>query len=393
MLREPRAAVFDLRSLRVRPLSRGTPLPESSEFRFPVAGVDVDDADTSGDTDPAPFLEAARRLGVAPAEAALVGDSPAGIRAGIAGGFAMVVGIEPEGPASLEGANADLVIEGVADLPKDIAAWADLIPPPGQADESLGAIADRLGRAPGIFLDYDGTLTPIVDDPAAATLGPKEREILTRLVEVAPVAVISGRGLDDVRSHVAVEGITYSGSHGFEIMSADGSVFEQPDVGTVVPQLDEAEKRLLGEVHGLPGVMIERKPFAIAVHTRRAETEEARSGAHELAERVGSDHPNLVLRGGKEIIELRPAIDWDKGRAVAYLLAMLPEAAIPLYIGDDETDEDAFAEVRRSFGVGILVGSARGADTWARYALAGTEDVLRFLSLLTEEISRRRRDS
>jgi len=363
------------------------PLPESSAFRFPVAGV-VDDSDLSGDTDPAPFLDAARRLGVAPAEAALVGDSPAGIRAGIAGGFAMVVGVEHEGSRSLEEAGADIGLEEVADLPKDIAAWADLIPTPGQAHVSLGAITDRLGPTPGIFLDYDGSLTPIMDDPASATLGPEGREILTRLVGVAPVAVISGRGLDDVRSHVSVEGITYSGSHGFEIMSADGFIFEQPDVRAVVPQLDEAEKSLLDEVHGLPGVTIERKPFAIAVHTRRAETEEARSGAHELAERVGSDHPNLVLRGGKEVIELRPAIDWDKGRAVAHLLEMLPEGAVPLYIGDDETDEDAFAEVRRSFGVGILVGNARGADTWAKYTLTGTEETLRFLSRLTDEISR-----
>lgn len=382
MLREPRAAVFDFRGLRDKP---GATARTESSFGFPV---DVSDADLSGDSDPTSSLDAARRLGVPVGQAALVADSPAGVREGIADGFAMVVGIEPEGPGSLGGAGADLVIEKVVDLPGDIAAWADLIPPPKQALESLGAIRQHLGSTPGVFLDYDGTLTPIVDDPSAATIGPRERDILTRLVEVAPVAVISGRGLDDVRSHVGVEGITYSGSHGFEILGPDSSRFEQPDAVLVIPELDEAEMALLGEVDELPGVVIERKRFAIAVHTRRAKTEEARSGARALAERVGSTQPDLVVRGGKEVIELRPGIDWDKGHALAHLLERLPQGAVPLYIGDDETDEDAFAEVRRSFGVGILVGTARGGDTWAGYTLAGTEEALRFLSLLTEEIRR-----
>jgi trehalose-phosphatase len=388
MLREPWAAVFDLRSLRAKALSGDTARPESSAFGFPVADVDVSDADRSGDSDPAHFLEPVRRLGVPVSHAALVADSPAGVRAGIAGGFAIVVGIEPEGPGLLGGAGADLVIEGVADLPGDIAAWADLIPPPMQALESLGAIRHHLGKDPGVFLDYDGTLTPIVDDPAAATIGPGERDILTRLMGVAPVAVISGRGLDDVRSHVGVEGITYSGNHGFEILGPDGSRFEHQDAGAVIPQLDQAEQALLGEVDELSGVTIERKRFAIAIHTRRAETEEARSGARGLAERVGSIHPDLVVRGGKEVIELRPGLDWDKGHAVAHLLERLPQGAVPLYIGDDDTDEDAFAAARQAFGVGVLVGSARGADTWARYVLDGTDEVLRFLSFFTKQISR-----
>lgn len=255
---------------------------------------------------------------------------------------------------------------------------------PQPALDSIEAIVESLGSAPAIFLDYDGTLTPIVDDPASATISERERAVLRRLADVAPVAVVSGRALDDVKSHVGLEGITYSGSHGFEIEHPDGTRFVQPDAATVVPELDRAEHALLEGVEGLDGVTVERKPYAIAVHTRRARDEDVKSKAKELAEAVVSRHGGLVVRAGKEIFELRPALDWDKGHAVAHLLQSLPPATVPMFIGDDETDEDAFAEVGRRSGVGVLVGRARGGETSARYTLADTEETLRFLELVTE---------
>ncbi len=353
-----------------------------------LSGDDVDDLGLPGKPDPDMFVEGARLIGVSPAEAAVLEDAPAGVRAGVAGGFAVVVGIDEGNSGHLDGLGADLIVPGVSSLPTDIAAWAHEIRDPRPALDSIAEVMERLGEQPSIFLDYDGTLSPIVDDPDAANLSDEDRSILERLARAAPVAVISGRGLQDVKGQVDVAGITYGGSHGFEIERADGSYFEQPDVARVVPELEKAEQELMEGSADLDGVVIERKPFAIAVHTRRARSDEERVKAQELATDVGSRHPGLIVRGGKEIRELRPALAWDKGHAVAHLLEALHPDSVPMYIGDDETDEDAFAEVRRRFGIGVLVGEARGSDTWAEFTLPTTTDALHFLSLLADELSR-----
>lgn len=370
--------------------SRNAPkvLPDEMRrhIRVLLGGGDIDDLDLPGKPDPAMFLEGARQLGVSPARAAVVEDARAGVRAGVRGGFAVVVGIDPEGVSNLDLVGADVVVEGVGQLPKAISGWSDLIPDPPSALDAQEVIRTRLGDRPAIFLDYDGTLTPIVDDPAAANIGDPERTVLRRLAGRSPLAVISGRGLDDVKGHVGVDGITYSGSHGFEIERADGQRFHQEEVATVVPELGGAETALLAEVDGLPGVMIERKPYAIAVHTRRARDDETRAKAKELAERVGSKHPDLVVRAGKEIFELRPALDWDKGAALAHLLELIPGSPVPMYIGDDDTDEDAFAVVRRRSGIGILVGDARGAETWAGFTLDNPGETIEFLAKLGESL-------
>lgn len=423
MLREPRAAVFDLRVLahtggawdeRGMDSLPGAPalLESLSGGGIPVAVVasrnasqalpgelrehidlvlddqDDDTLDSLGKLERELFLEGARQLGVPAAATAVVANAPAGVRAGIAGGFAVVVGVDRERLGHLDDVGADLVVSGVSDLPAEISAWPERIPDPRPAVDSLDAIIAKLGTAPSIFLDYDGTLTPIVDDPAAATVSERERQILSRLAAVAPVAIISGRGLDDVKQHVGVEGVTYSGSHGFEIEHPDGTRFVQPDAAMAIPELDDAEHALREGVDSLPGVTIERKPYAIAVHVRRARGEEEKAKARDFAVTVGSRHSGLVVRAGKEIFELRPALDWDKGFALAHLLGSLPADTVPMYIGDDETDEDALAEVRRRFGVGVLVGAARGGDTWAGYAVPGTEEALQLLSSMTQVFNR-----
>lgn len=371
--------------------SRNAPrvLPDEMRrnVRVLLGGGDIDELDIAGKPDPGMFIEGARQLGVAPSRAAVVEDARAGVRAGVRGGFAMVVGIDPRGSPALAVAGADVVLKGVAGLPTEISAWARLITEPRPALDGLDEILDILGDEPAIFLDYDGTLTPIVDDPDAANIADRERAVLRGLAELASLAVISGRGLEDVKTHVAVEGITYSGSHGFEIELSDGERFDQDEVAPVIPELDQAETVLRTEAEGLSGVMIERKPYAIAVHTRRADSDEVRREAKELAERVGSEHAGLVVREGKEIFELRPALDWDKGAALAHLLDLLPGDPVPMYVGDDDTDEDAFAEVRRRLGVGVLVGHARGAETWAGFSLSDPDETIEFLSRLTEGLS------
>jgi trehalose-phosphatase len=351
------------------------------------SGIDVAELEIPGKPAPDMFLEGARRVGVDPRSAAVLEDAPAGVKAGRLGGFAVVIGIDPAGTSNLGDSGADYVVRGVGDLPHDAATWADLIADPPPAIESFEEISALLGEKPAVFLDYDGTLTPIVDDPEAANIGRRERETLGQLAATVPVAIVSGRGLDDVKSHVAVEGLTYSGSHGFEIEMPDGERVEQEQAGDSVPQLDRAEQELIEGSRSLAGVMIERKPYAIAVHTRRAETEEARRAAGDLAREVVSGFDGLVLRGGKEIHELRPAIDWDKGAALMHLRSLLPGDPTPLYVGDDDTDEDGFHAVRREGGLGILVGDAKGGDTWADFTISDPAEAIEFLERLAASLS------
>lgn len=361
-------------------------LPDALGRHFDVVlgGTDVAELGLPGKPAPDMFIEGARRLGVTPQEAAVVEDALAGVRAGQRGGFAVVVGVDPDGSSALEVNGADLVVAGVADLPQDVGTWGDLIGAPENALGQVGAIIEKLGDRPAVFLDYDGTLTPIVDDPAAATIGEEQRDVLVGLAAIVPVAIVSGRGLDDVKALVAVEGLTYSGSHGYEIEMPDGSRSERDAAADAVPQLDEAGGLLAAGAVDLPGVMIERKPYAIAVHTRRAVTEQAREGAGELAREVASRFDRLSLRGGKEIHELRPAHDWDKGAALKQLLELIGGRPVPLYIGDDETDEDGFLAVRTLSGVGILVGTAAGSETWADFLLDDPGEVLELLSTLAK---------
>jgi len=246
-------------------------------------------------------------------------------------------------------------------------------------------IAERTrGRRLAVFLDYDGTLTPIVDDPAKALLPPASREALDRLAASHPVAVISGRDLDDVRAMVGLPGIWYAGSHGFDIAGPNGERHQK--AADLLPALDRAEAELSAGVAGIAGARVERKRLAIAVHYRQVEAAQVPE-VEAVVDRTAAAHPELRKTGGKKVFELRPAIPWDKGEALGFLLETLGldgEDVVPTYIGDDETDEDAF----RALGNRGLAFVVRGEDderpTLAHYSLADTAEVAGLLAALAE---------
>jgi trehalose 6-phosphate phosphatase len=263
--------------------------------------------------------------------------------------------------------------------------------PSGRRLETLPAarpVRSRLGdRLPGpfaVFLDYDGTLTPIVEDPDAALLTDRMRATLQGLVDVTLVAIVSGRDLDDVRAKVGIEGIAYAGSHGFDILHPDGRREQLATEHAVA--LDRAQQALEQRLSDIPGARVERKRFAIAVHDRRVDDPGLRARIARVVEALAAEHPQLRQTGGKRIHELRPDVDWDKGRAIETLLAQLgAEDRVPLYLGDDLTDEDGFRAVRAHGGVAVVV---RGEDddrtTLADAVLDTVEDVERFLEELSE---------
>lgn len=328
------------------------------------------------------FRDAVGKAGVEPSRTAVVSPSPSGVAAARSGGFGLVIRVSSGSPEILDRDDADMTVLRVSDLPEEVSHWIELLEGPEPALESLDDISTRLGGRPAIFLDYDGTVTPIVEDPARAVIGNVERETLRRLSKKLPVAIISGRGLEDVQSLVNVDGMFYAGSHGFEIESPDGKRFQHEAALAAQGDLDEAQRLLEEEMPHLAGVMIERKRFAITVHTRRAGSETIRHRAGEITRDIASRFDRLTLTGGKEIHELRPAVPWDKGAAVRYVLDVLPGDPNPVYIGDDETDEDAFLAVRRHpNGVGILVAPIDSdVPTWADYFLESPAETVAFLN-------------
>lgn len=253
---------------------------------------------------------------------------------------------------------------------------------------TAGVLDEVLGRAtPAVFLDYDGVLAEIVADPAAAVLAPGRRAVVARLAARCCVAVVSGRDLRDVRDLVGLDGLVYAGSHGFDL---DLHGAPAPDLGAeaYLPALDDAERTLTRVLGPVPGAWVERKRFAVAVHLRQVAAVD-RGRVEGVVDAVAARNPKLRRTTGKQVRELRPDLDWDKGRAVLWLLAALGldrDDVVALYLGDDETDEDAFrALAERGRGVGILVGAHSGR-TAAPYGLRDPDDVQAFLTALADRL-------
>jgi trehalose-phosphatase len=229
-------------------------------------------------------------------------------------------------------------------------------------------LVDRLPtRRPFLCLDYDGTLVPIARTPAQATCDERERTLLRRLSRRMPVAVVSGRALATLRSLVGVRSLIYVGNHGGEIA---GPGFRHDIAAPRGWHRDLAAALEALEAIAPAGLLVERKGLTASVHYRLVAPGARRRWLRRAALRLSPwvNDGRVRVGHGQLVWELRPPTGWDKGRAVRWLLARPGlRGRVPVYVGDDTTDEDAFTAIR-SIGIGIRVGPPRASA--ARYRLS-----------------------
>jgi trehalose-phosphatase len=225
--------------------------------------------------------------------------------------------------------------------------------------------------------DFDGTLTPIVERPELAIMPEAGVTLLRELASHRniTVGIISGRSLEDLKKRVNVEGIIYAGNHGFEI-EGPGLSFVNPIVAEIRPFFRIVRQLLTMTLGSIKGVLVEDKGITLSVHYRQVDDSKAKD-VEDLVEHAVKSTGSLGLfkiTSGKKVFEVRPAVDWDKGKAIRLLMKRYGRGGrtsglLPIYIGDDQTDEDGFQMIEK-YGNGITVRvGATPVESVARYSL------------------------
>ncbi len=251
-------------------------------------------------------------------------------------------------------------------------------------------IVARIKTSRHIFLlsDYDGTLTPIVERPEMADIPPATRELLQDLAHLKSytVGIISGRALKDLEKRVGIRGIIYAGNHGLEI-EGPGISFVNPVAEEIKPVFRLMHGVLSSAFKTIKGVIVENKGLTLSVHYRMADDDKA-DEVKNIFERVVDTARTLGrirVTSGKKVLEIRPPVAWDKGKAIEMLLQkhQMARGTVPIFLGDDLTDEDGFKVINEYQGISIFVGEESGSA--AHYFLRSPAEVEEFLRRLLAE--------
>lgn len=231
-----------------------------------------------------------------------------------------------------------------------------------------------------LFLDYDGTLVPIKKSPELALLPPLKRNILNKLRKKFFLCIVSGRSLSEIRKYVGIKGISYIGNHGLEICLKERR-WTHPEAARVKPILHKTIKKIKDKTKEFQGTFVEDKGLSGSIHYRLLPPKR-RSQLREIVfEVIASSRRWLKVTEGKMVLEIRPKVEWDKGRGVLKVFEWLhlKEELLLIYIGDDETDEDAF---RALGGIGLTIVVSKKRNSNARYRIQSVSGVWRFLKTL-----------
>lgn len=269
-------------------------------------------------------------------------------------------------------------MKGRIRLPRKTSTGGASLPGLGALVRSLLAAREPLA----LLLDFDGTLARVRDRPADARPEPAALTALNRLAADTPIAIVSGRGLDDVQSLIAIPRATYFGSHGQEARLPGGQTINP--FGETAPELGQLRGRIAAVAREFAGTWIEEKPQALVLHYRNLRDQGRLPDLRQRIQSLAGKHPELRMMAGRKVFEFVPANAPGKGGAVQWYLERLgsrdASAYLPVYFGDDVSDESAFAAVADG-GIGALV-ARQARPTAAGYRLGGVNEVAAALTLL-----------
>ncbi len=372
-------------------------------FETRVDGTVSDQMGLTGKPEADIFVVAVKNMNSEAAKSIVIEDAVSGVQAGRNGGFGLVLGIaRADNKSELLENGADVVVNDLSEISLEwcnawfgrkpeplFSAWdsAKGITMPDYAQEAEISVTlnqfytqsakdafFKRGK-PVFFLDYDGTLTPIVNRPQDAIISKSMQDAVRALSEKYTVAIVSGRMREDVENLVGIDNLFYAGSHGFDIRGPGFSLV-QAKAEEVISVVDKVITRLKRELKDMKGILIEEKKFSVAVHYRLLDNQANLPNIKEIVNNIIAEHESLRLLSGKKVFEILPNIPWDKGQAIRWIMKALDiswDKSCVMYIGDDTTDEYAFRTINTR-GSGILV-SSKDSPSSARFVLNDPNEV------------------
>ncbi len=378
-------------------------------FESRVDGIVSAELNLKGKPEADIFVTAAKRLGALPENTVVVEDASSGVEAGRNGGFGLVLGVARENNfEELAKHGADLVVSDLAEIDIQIINdWFNRKPKPffknydtlknapTMLPEKHSKVKDifinpyyqRTGKSVlntdkkmVFFLDYDGTLTPIVESPELAVISEEMKQTVEQLAKIHTVAIVSGRMREDVQNLVGIKGIFYAGSHGFDIKGPGGFTMIHPIAKKTIPLIAEIIEQLKETFQNIEGALVEEKKFSVAAHYRKVKKQTDLQFIEETVNNIIKKYDELKLLKGKKVFEILPNIDWDKGKAIRWIMNALEipwETTSAFYIGDDTTDEYAFRTIITR-GTAIMVTDEHLQQSTADFQLNSPKEVKKF---------------
>jgi len=378
-------------------------------FETRVDGVVSAELNLKGKPEGDIFVTAAKNLDTLPEISVVVEDASSGVEAGRNGGFGLVLGVSRENnETELAKYGADIVVPDLAEIDIQIINdWFNRKPKPffkcfetlehapailpedhlQGKDIFVNPYYERTGKSVlhtdkkmVFFLDYDGTLTPIVDSPELAVITDDMKQTVEQLAKIHTVAIVSGRMREDVQNLVGIKGLFYAGSHGFDIKGPGGFSMIHPVAEKTIPLVSEIIEQLKDKFRHIEGALVEEKKFSVAAHYRKVKNQKDLKFIEESVNSIVQKHDELRLLKGKKVFEILPNIDWDKGKAIRWIMNALEipwDTTSAFYIGDDTTDEYAFRTIITR-GTAIMVTDEPLNPSTADFQLNSPKEVKKF---------------